>query len=85
MAIGKFELEITGKTTAYLRLPTHPEQLRSARSVPLVQVMGAYKGPYVVFDFDESGTLVGIEIVGDDVEEDDELELGNRREEGYQS
>lgn len=76
MAIGKFELDITGKTTAYLRLPTHPGQLRGARSVPLVQVMGEYKGPYVVFDFDQSGTLVGIEIVGDDAEEDDELEAG---------
>ncbi len=76
MAIGKFELDITGKTTAYLRLPTHPGQLRGARSVPLVQVMGAYKGPYAVFDFDQSGTLVGIEIVGADAEEDDELESG---------
>jgi hypothetical protein len=71
MAIGKFELDITGETTAYLRLPVHPGQLRAARSVPPVQVMGAYKGPYVVFDFDQSGTLVGIEIVGDDAEEDD--------------
>ena len=79
MAIGKFELNITGKTTAYLRLPTHPGQLRGARSVPLVHVMGAYKGPYVVFDFDQSGTLVGIEIVGDDAEDGDELKQGDRR------
>lgn len=73
MAIDKFELEVTGKTTAYLRLPSHPGKLRTARSVPLVQVMGPYNGPYVVFDFDEAGILVGIEIVGDD-EEDDESE-----------
>ena len=84
MAIGKFELEITGKTTAYLRLPTCPEQLRSARSVPLADVMGAYKGPYVVFDFDQSGTLVGIEIVGDDVEDDSESEAERSAREGDQ-
>lgn len=72
MTINKFELEVTGKTSAYLRLPTHPGRLRSARSVPLVQVMGPYNGPYVVFDFDESGTLVGIEVVGEDEEDDGE-------------
>jgi hypothetical protein len=70
MAIGKFELQITGKTTAYLRLPTHPGELRGARSVPLVKVMGAYKGPYIAFDFDKAGTLVGIEIVGEDSEDE---------------
>lgn len=68
MPIGKFEFEETGTTTAYLKLPTHPGVLRNARSVPLVNIMGAYKGPYVVFDFDTEGTLVGIEIVGDDLD-----------------
>lgn len=72
MAIGKFELQITGKTTAYLRLPSHPGELRGARSVPLVNVMGAYDGPYIVFDFDESGTMVGVEIVGEDSEDEDD-------------
>lgn len=71
MAIGKFELQVTGKTTAYLRLPSHPGELRGARSVPLVSVMGAYNGPYIVFDFDKSGAMVGIEIVGEDSDEDD--------------
>jgi hypothetical protein len=66
MSIGKFELIVTGKTTAYLRLPTHPGILRAARSVPLVSVIGAYSGPYVVFDFDGEGVLVGIEVVGED-------------------
>ena len=83
MTIGKFELNITGKRTAYLRLPTHPGQLRGARSVPLVEIMGAYKGPYVVLDFDQGGTLVGIEIVGDDAEEDDDLEAGEIGAGGY--
>lgn len=76
MTIGKFDLQVTGKTTAYLRLPTHPGELRKARSVPLVSLMGAYDGPYVVFDFDAMGTLVGIEIVGEDEEEDDDVGSG---------
>jgi hypothetical protein len=62
----KFELEITGPTTACLKLPTHPGLLRNANNVTLVDLLGAYKGPYVVFDFDADGVLVGIEIVGDD-------------------
>jgi hypothetical protein len=70
MAIGIFDLQVTGKTTAYLRLPTHPGTLRGARSLPLTNLLGAYDGPYVVLDFDEAGVLVGIEIVGDDEEDE---------------
>jgi len=66
---NRFELQVTGPTTAYLKLPTHPGTLRNPRNVTLVDLMGAYKGPYVVFDFDSNGVLVGIEIVGDDVAE----------------
>ena len=40
--------------------------------MPLLNVMGAYDGPYIVFDFDQSGTMVGIEIVGEDSDEEDE-------------
>lgn len=65
----KFELQITGPTTAYLKLPTHPGILRNAKNITLVDLLGAYKGPHVVFDFGTDGVLVGIEIVGDD--EDD--------------
>ncbi|MBK9262207.1 MAG: DUF2283 domain-containing protein [Polyangiaceae bacterium] len=68
----KFELQITGPTTAYLKLPTHPGVLRNAKNVTLVDLMGAYKGPYVVFDFDTDGVLVGIEIVGDDENDSEE-------------
>jgi hypothetical protein len=71
MSLDKFELEITGRTTAYLKLPTHPGVLKGARSVPLVNLIGAYQGPYVVFDFDQQGVLVGIEIVGKDEEEEE--------------
>ncbi|AUX40982.1 uncharacterized protein SOCE26_023840 [Sorangium cellulosum] len=69
MSLEKFELEITGPRTAYLKLPTHPGVLKGARSIPLVNLLGAYQGPYVVFDFDQQGVLVGIEIVGEDEEE----------------
>jgi hypothetical protein len=72
IGIGKVELEITGPTTAYIKLPTHPGTLRNARSLPLVNLLGKYKGPYVVFDFDKDDVLVGIEVVGDDVEADDD-------------
>lgn len=74
MTTGKFELELTGATTAYLRLPTHPGVLRGARSVPLVDIMGAYKGPYLVLDFDSEGVLVGIEVIGDDPDDVSEVE-----------
>jgi hypothetical protein len=70
MNIGRFELDVTGPNTAYLRLPTHPGKLQGAHGVPLTELMGAYKGPYVVLDFDQDGVLVGIEVVnGSDNEE----------------
>ncbi len=72
MTTNKFELQITGPTTAYLKLPTHPGLLRNAKNVTLLDLLGAYKGPYVVFDFDSDGILVGIEIVGDDENENDD-------------
>jgi len=71
MSLDKFELEITGPTTAYLKLPTHPGVLKGARTVTLVDLIGAYHGPYVVFDFDQQGVLVGIEVVGKDEDEDE--------------
>jgi len=70
MSAGKFTLKLTGSTTAYLQLPTHPGGvLRGARSLPLTSVMGHYEGPDIVFDFDTRGVLVGIEILCDDVDD----------------
>ncbi|MBK8252692.1 MAG: hypothetical protein IPK82_08495 [Polyangiaceae bacterium] len=68
MSRNRFELEVTGPTTCYLKLPGYPDDFKSARCIPLTDLLGNYAGPYVVFDFDASGTLVGIEVVGDDVE-----------------
>ena len=70
MTLKKYLLDVTGETTAYLRLQTHPGKLRGARSVPLVSVLGPYKGPYVVLDFDANDILVGIEVVGDDLDDE---------------
>jgi hypothetical protein len=40
--------------------------------VTLVDAIGRYEGPYVVFDFDQNNVLVGIEIIIEDDEEGDE-------------
>lgn len=78
----KFSLEITGKNSAYLRLPNHPEILRNARTVTLVDAIGAYNGPYIVFDFNEDNVLIGIEILveedGDDEEEEGVMHSDNK-------
>jgi hypothetical protein len=72
MSMNRFQLDITGRTTAYLKLPTCPEKLRGAHTVTLASLLPAYKGPYVVFDFDDQRTLVGIEVIADDEDDEDE-------------
>ena len=64
--LGRFELQISedDQDVAYLRLPSHPgETCKMSKSVRLVEILGAYTGPDVSLDFDEDGTLVGIEIL----------------------
>lgn len=62
-----FDLRISrdgDDSIAYLRLPTHPGTLcKMSKSVRLIELLGPYKGPDVVLDFDEGGVLVGIEIL----------------------
>jgi hypothetical protein len=49
---------------AYLKLPTFPsDQLRTAKSVRLFDLIGKYEGPDINLDFDDSGVLVRIEIL----------------------
>lgn len=65
--LGRFELKVSedDADVAYLCLPTYPGEItQMSKSVRLVDLMGKYDGPDVVLDFDMSGTLVGIEIVG---------------------
>lgn len=67
MSKRKFQLRISDDDdqVAYLRLPTYSEETkRMSKSVRLVDLLGSYNGPEVVLDFDEDGTLVGIEVVG---------------------
>jgi hypothetical protein len=61
-----FDLRVSqdDASVAYLRLPTHPGvTCKMSKSVRLVELLGSYKGPDVVLDFDQSGVLVGIEIL----------------------
>lgn len=67
MSKGTFEFKVSedDDRVAYLRLPTHfGEATRMSKSIRLFDLIGGYDGPDVVLDFDEHGTLVGIEVVG---------------------
>jgi hypothetical protein len=66
----RIEIEFTGPTTAYVRLPEHPGDLRGGKQTQLRELLGRYEGPDVIFDFDKEGRLVGIEILGDDDDDD---------------
>lgn len=68
-----FELEVSEDGyAAYLYLPGHPGRgTRVTRNVSLADVMGAFDGPYIVFDFDESGRMMGVEFVAGSPEEED--------------
>jgi hypothetical protein len=63
---GTFRLTVSedDPDVAYVRLPTHPgtETCKMSKSLRLIDVIGVYKGPDVVLDFDEQGILVGIEV-----------------------
>lgn len=66
--IGEFQLSISGDhEIAYLRLPNYPRDrpMKTSKSFRLVDLIGPYNGPDMVFDFDQSGSLVGIEVLAD--------------------
>ena len=75
----KFELEVseTG-CSAYLRLPNYPpesEQWKVSKTVQLIDILGPYEGPEIIFDFGPDGDLIGVEILvncDDDDEDSDE-------------
>ena len=67
MANGKIELELseTDSDVAYVSLSRHPSTAGCVtKTIELSSVIPSYKGPLVVLDFDTSGTLIGIEVVG---------------------
>lgn len=75
---GVFKLKLSENRheIAYLQLPTYPRdnQMRTSKSVRLHELLGAYEGPDVVFDFDQEGILVGIEIITDNFDDSDDKE-----------
>lgn len=65
--IETFELKTEGNDTAYLKLPTYPNGglKKVSKTTRLFDYIGKYEGPDVIFDFDEDGVLVGIEVLAD--------------------
>lgn len=64
--MSKFVIE-SRPETLYIRLPTYTEGMKPARQVVLSMLWkDKYEGPYIVFDVDAAGVVIGVEIVGDD-------------------
>jgi hypothetical protein len=68
MANGSIELKISDDDddVGYVSLPDHPGSKAGVvrKSVQLRDFLPDYEGPDLVFDFDEAGKLIGIEILG---------------------
>lgn len=50
---------------AYLFLPEHPKQIKYGivkKQIRLADLIADYKGPDIYLDFNEKGTIIGIEI-----------------------
>ena len=75
---GIFDLRIKKPSSdvAYLRLPSYPldESVKVAKTVRLYDLVGIYDGPDILIDFIEDGTPIGIEVLVDNDEYDDEDE-----------
>ena len=75
VSTGKFELELHNNKheLAYLKLPSYPlgGYSKVSRSFRLFDILGEYKGPDVVFDFDPDEILVGIEVITDYFDEEE--------------
>jgi hypothetical protein len=51
----------------YVYLPEHPRNTNAKcvnKTVDIRDLINDYKGPELLFDFDESDTFIGIEILG---------------------
>ena len=50
---------------AYLRFSEHPGVSPGVvkQSIPLRNLIENYEGPALIFDFDENGILIGVEIL----------------------
>ncbi len=65
----RISFEATGPTTAYVTLGDRTAGMRSAKQTWLHELIGPHRGPDVIFDFAADGTVIGIEILGADIEE----------------
>jgi hypothetical protein len=68
MAAGRIELKVSppDEDVAYVSLPDHPGKGTPGvvvRQVRLRDIMNAYGGPDLYFDFDQENRLIGIEIL----------------------
>lgn len=62
---GKKEFEFTvnaAKDVAYLRFP-RTEGVKTARNIRMYELLPGYKGPDIIFDLDERGSVLGIEVL----------------------
>ena len=61
----KLELSESSANTGYLYLPPHPgkDQPREIKHQHRLSDLLNYKGPDIYFDLDETGQLIGIEIL----------------------
>ena len=74
--MGKFMLESRSRAI-YLQLPAYSEGVKSAATVVLSDLWeGKYQGPHIVFDVDDHGVVIGIEVVTNDDDDDDALKPG---------
>lgn len=69
MANGKIELKVSDDDplVAYLSLPAHPPGDQASgcavKTIRLIELMPALKGPDIIMDFDADGQIIGIEIL----------------------
>jgi len=66
--MNKIRVRISGREseTAYIKLPGHPKETITGivkKTISLDELVDAYRGPRVYFDFDENDLLIGIEIL----------------------
>ena len=68
MKLNKIKLKISedDNSVAYVYMKNHPSETEIAKVKSMKRLcdLMKYKGPDIIFDFDENDELIGIEIVG---------------------
>ncbi len=63
----RFRPSVDDPDVAYVELPGHPGEGTHGcveRTIGIGELIEEYKGPRIYLDFDDSGELIGIEILG---------------------